>query len=127
LTFILDNNLSRKLADGMRAFGEAVEHLQDHLAQDIEDTVLLKYVGDKGLILVSRDLNIRRKTAELAALKQNKVGAFFLGGKNPPASGQRRPDLVVPEHLLPGSKSAEPLACVTICKDQYIRHDPDKG
>jgi len=31
----------------------------------------------------------------------------------PPARGQRRPDLVAPEHehLLPGSKSAEPLGC----------------
>jgi hypothetical protein len=27
----------------------------------------------------------------------------------PPASGQRRPDLVAPEQPLPGSKSAEPL------------------
>jgi hypothetical protein len=26
-----------------------------------------------------------------------------------PVNGQRRPDLVAPEHLLPGSKSAEPL------------------
>jgi hypothetical protein len=31
-----------------------------------------------------------------------------------PVNGQRRPDLVAPEHLLPGSKSAEPLGCVRI-------------
>jgi len=32
-----------------------------------------------------------------------------------PVNGQRRPDLVAPEHLLPGSKSAEPLGCAEGC------------
>jgi hypothetical protein len=36
-----------------------------------------------------------------------------------PVNGQRRPDLVAPEHLLPGSKSAEPL-CRHSCEGMRV-------
>ncbi len=81
LTFLLDNNLSKKLADGMKAFGEDVVHLQDLFEPDISDTVLLEHLGKSGYILITRDLAIRKHPAELAALRDNQVGAFFLAGK----------------------------------------------
>jgi predicted nuclease of predicted toxin-antitoxin system len=80
--FLIDNNLSRQLADGMRTFGEDVFHLQDHFEHDVKDEELLAFVGPKDFILISRDLQIRKRPAELVALKKHRVGAFFLGGKN---------------------------------------------
>ena len=82
ITFFVDNNLSRQLADGMRAFGESVTHLQDHFPEDTIDEVWLQFVGRNGHVLVSRDYHIRIRPAELKAFRSYKVGAFFLGGKN---------------------------------------------
>jgi hypothetical protein len=82
LRFFVDNNLSVHLARGMRAFGEDVDHLQDHFRDDCPDIEWLKHIGENRYFLITRDDAVRRKPAELLALKQFGVGAFFLGGKN---------------------------------------------
>lgn len=82
MRFFVDNNLSKQLAYGMKAFGESVDHLQDHFSEDVPDTEWLEYIGNEGLFLITRDIAIRRKPAELKALRDYSVGAFFLGGKN---------------------------------------------
>jgi len=82
LKFFIDNNLSQQLAVGMRGFGEHVIHLKDKFSPDTDDPIWLKFIGENGLILVTRDERIRWRPAELRALKDHKVGAFFLGGKN---------------------------------------------
>lgn len=81
MRFFFDNNLSAKLASGMREFGEDVVHLTDHFPQDAADSEWLPFVGENAYILVTRDEKIRWKPAELQAVKNFKVGAFFLGGK----------------------------------------------
>lgn len=82
LTFFIDNNLSPLLAKGMREFGEDVMHLQEKFAPDADDEAWLPYIGENRFVLVTRDESIRRRPAELAALRRHQVGAFFLGGKN---------------------------------------------
>ena len=82
MKFFIDNNLSQQLADNMKDFGEKVMHLREKFDPDTEDTDWLKYVGQRGLILVTRDERIRWRPAERLALKTHNVGAFFLGGKN---------------------------------------------
>lgn len=82
MRFFVDNNLSVNLARGMRAFGEDVDHLQDHFPDDCPDAEWLKYIGDNDYFLITRDDAIRRNPAELSAFKSYGVGAFFLGGKN---------------------------------------------
>lgn len=82
MTFVLDENLSRQLARGMREFGEDVGHILDHFSEGADDETWLPYVGDNELTLITRDLKIRWRPAELRALREHKVGAFFLGGKN---------------------------------------------
>lgn len=82
MKFFIDNNLSPRLAAGMQAFGEDVEHLRDSFPPDAEDVAWLKYVGAKRLFLLTRDEHLRFRPFELASLKKYKVGAFFLGGKN---------------------------------------------
>ena len=66
----------------MKGFGEEAIHLTEVFDQDTDDVSWLQYVGDNDLLLVTRDERVRRHPAELQALKQHKVGAFFLGGKN---------------------------------------------
>lgn len=82
MKFFIDNNLSHKLALGMKAFGENVDHLQDHFPSDAPDTEWLEYIGKNSFFLITRDDMIRRNPAEIQALKMHGVGAFFLGGKN---------------------------------------------
>ena len=82
MKFFLDNNLSPHLARGMAAFGEDVSHLQDTFPSDAPDVEWLRHIGENSIILITRDERIRRNPAELSALRQFKVGAFYLGGKN---------------------------------------------
>ena len=82
MKFFFDNNLSEHLTNGLKAFGEDVTHLKDIFPQDTDDAVLLKHIGENGMILITRDEQIRRNPVEIAALRKYKVGTFFLGGKN---------------------------------------------
>lgn len=81
MKFFVDNNLSDKLANGMKAFGESVMHLREKFPEDAEDELWLEYVGKNGLVLITRDERIRRNPAQLNAMKRHKVRAFLLGGK----------------------------------------------
>ena len=82
MRFFIDNNLSKQLAQGMKAFGESVEHLQEHFPPDAPDTQWLEYIGKNDFFLITRDDAIRKNPEEIRAFKEEKVGAFFLGGKN---------------------------------------------
>jgi predicted nuclease of predicted toxin-antitoxin system len=82
MKFFFDNNLSEKLTKGMKAFGEDVVHLKEIFPEDAADTDLLKYIGENGLVLITRDERVRYNPGEKTALIKHKVGAFFLGGKN---------------------------------------------
>jgi len=82
MKYFVDNNLSPKLAHGMRAFGESVDHLTDHFPEDAQDTEWLEYIGQNEMFLITRDDAIRRNPAEIQALRHYRVGAFFIAGKN---------------------------------------------
>ena len=82
MKFFFDNNLSEHLANGLKAFGEDITHLRDLYNEDVEDVIWLKYIGEKRLVLITRDEKIRWNPAELTAIRKYKVRAFFLGGKN---------------------------------------------
>ncbi|GIU99468.1 MAG: hypothetical protein KatS3mg014_1084 [Actinomycetota bacterium] len=76
MTFFFDNNLSPRLVEGLRAFGEDAMHLRDEFPADTDDTVWLPEIGRRGWYLVTHDKKIRKKPAEIRALKQAGVGAF---------------------------------------------------
>ena len=82
MKFFFDNNLSMNLTQGMKSFGEDVVHLKEIFPEETDDTEWLKYIGEKKLILITRDLRVRQNPVERNALLKYKVGAFFLGGKN---------------------------------------------
>lgn len=77
MTFFFDNNLSYRLAAGLRAFGEEVWHLRDTFPPVTPDDVWLPDVGQRGWYVITRDKRISRKPAEVAALKGAGVGAFI--------------------------------------------------
>ena len=82
IQFIVDENLSPQLADGLSGFGEDVKHITEVFHAGILDDDWLPEVGRQGLTLVTRDRRIRFKPAELRAYRQNNVGGFVLGGKS---------------------------------------------
>jgi hypothetical protein len=55
---------------------------KEFFREDAADSDWLAYVGENGLVLITRDDKIRHNPAEISAFRKNKVGAFFLGGKN---------------------------------------------
>jgi len=81
MTFFFDTNIGDFMVHGLRGFGEDVSHLTEHFAPDTVDSVWLEFIGKSGMFLITRDKRIRRRPAELAALKRFRVGAFFLIGK----------------------------------------------
>lgn len=82
MKFFFDNNLSPSLAEGMKAFGEEVVHLQEEFAPDARDEDWLPIVGGRKWILVTRDERIRYNALERKLLLKHRVSAFFLGGKS---------------------------------------------
>lgn len=52
--------------------------------QDTPDDVWLSAVGSKGWIVLSHDRKFHQIAAECAALKQHKVGCFYLWGSDAP-------------------------------------------
>jgi predicted nuclease of predicted toxin-antitoxin system len=80
--FFFDNNVSKKIVEGLKAFGEEVVHLQDKFPEDSADIEWLQYVGEKGFVLITRDERVRRNPAEMAAIRKFKVATFFLGGSH---------------------------------------------
>lgn len=83
--FLFDANLPPGLAEALRVLGEPAEHVSGIFAPATPDETWLRYAGERGWCVVSRDVNITRKPHELAALREAEVGAFFLlPGKRSP-------------------------------------------
>jgi hypothetical protein len=84
MKFFFDNNLSHRLAKALYYLEEnenEVVHLTDMFTASTQDEVWLEQVGREGMVLVSKDIRIRKHKAELSALREYNVGAFFLIGK----------------------------------------------
>ena len=85
MNFFFDNNLPPKLAQAMHILNQEgkVIHLIYKFPADTKDEDWLEYIGKEKMILITRDKQIKRRAAELKALRKFKVGAFILGGQNP--------------------------------------------
>jgi hypothetical protein len=83
--FLFDAHLPPGLAEALRILGEPVDHVNDIFAPATPDETWIRYAGERGWCVVSRDVNITRRPHELAALRDFGVGAFFLlPGKRSP-------------------------------------------
>ena len=82
MKFLFDNNLGIKLAKGMQGFGEDAVHVTEVSLQNVPDSQLFQYASQHNMVIISRDLRMRRNPAEHHAIRKYKIGIFFLGGKN---------------------------------------------
>lgn len=80
VTFFLDENMPRRLADALRDhLGESATHLYHHFGREgVPDPEVLRFVGERGWLLVTRDLQIMRRAHERRVIEELGIGAFFL-------------------------------------------------
>lgn len=78
--------------ENMLPVGRALAHVRDDVCHPghaavpeiptgTPDPVWLPILGERGLVLITRDNKIRSKPAELRAYRDHRVRAFFLTGK----------------------------------------------
>ncbi|MBI2774083.1 MAG: DUF5615 family PIN-like protein [Chloroflexi bacterium] len=84
MTFFFDNNLSPVLVQGLRAFGEDVQHLRDSFAAEAPDTEWIPEVARRGWVVVTRDKHIRTRPLELDALRSHGLRVFIFSQKRDP-------------------------------------------
>jgi len=76
--FILDNNISYRIANALGALGEDVRALRDIMPADSSDEAILKQLGAQGWHFVTADKRIRTRVYQAVALKNANILAFFL-------------------------------------------------
>ena len=85
VTLLFDAHLPPGLVEALTILGERVEHVNELFAPATPDETWIRYAGERGWCIITRDVNITRKVHEAAALRDQQVGAFFLlPGKNSP-------------------------------------------
>lgn len=84
MKFLIDENLSDKMARSLRDIDQEVYHVTEVMDAGSPDTAVLEYAGSNDYFLITKDNRIRYKPNEKAAIRKHKVGVFLLGGKNIP-------------------------------------------
>jgi hypothetical protein len=107
---------SRTVAKVLRDAGYAVEIHDDHFEQDTADDVWLRAIGRRNWVVLSKDDYIRRRAAEIGAIRAASVCIFVLGRGN--LTGQQMAEAFVKampqiERVL--SKYRPPLVCTVSC------------
>ncbi|HET6630372.1 MAG TPA: DUF5615 family PIN-like protein [Woeseiaceae bacterium] len=90
----LDRNLGKHvIAEALRAVGIAVEVHDDHLAANAPDEEWIALVGRRQWLAITKDKNIRYRTAELEAIKEHGAKVLVVRAKN--ATGQDIADILI--------------------------------
>lgn len=85
--FLFDAHMPPGLVEALTVLGEPAEHVNSIFAPATPDETWIRYAGERGWCIITRDTNITRKPHEAAALRGAGVGAFFL------LPGKRSPNL----------------------------------
>lgn len=94
LVFFIDRSLGKHLiADALRASGATVEVHDDHLDQDAPDEEWIALVGRQNWLAITKDKNVRFRTAEIEAIKRHRARLLVLRAKN--ATGPDMADILV--------------------------------
>lgn len=76
--FFVDRSLGgRVVAQALREAGEEVRVHDDHFAQDTDDEVWLADVGERGWVVLTKDVLIRRDSLQRRVLLAANVAAFM--------------------------------------------------
>lgn len=83
LIFFVDRCLgAHTVPDALRAAGARVEVHAAHFTPNATDEEILRFVGERGWVFLSKDENIMRRKAERQALLDAHVAAFILNMGN---------------------------------------------
>ena len=74
----LDRSIPRSVSDALKAVRNDVAWLEDLFPPDTPDTIWLARAGDERWVVVSRDKRLRRRVAEIHAVREHNVGLFCL-------------------------------------------------
>ena len=89
----LDRNLGKHIiADRLRSEGIRVEVHDDHLPLDAPDEEWIALVGRRGWLAITKDKNVRYRTAELEAIRRHSARVIVIRMKN--ASGSDLAELL---------------------------------
>ncbi len=81
IRFFVDENIGPDFVKGLRLLGyDNIEHISEKFPAGTLDEVWLRYVGEMGYVLITKDKKIRKNPKEKAALVKYRIVAFFLGG-----------------------------------------------
>ena len=95
-TLFLDRNLGKHtIAARLRSEGIKVEVHDDHLPADAPDEEWIALVGQRGWVAVTRDKNIRYRTAEINAIRRHSARVVVIRMKH--ATGPQMAELLVKE------------------------------
>jgi hypothetical protein len=78
VVFLFDENSPQRVARALRELGEQAHHVLEFLSPSTPDELVLRFVGDRGWCLITRDQNILRKPQERAVISEMGLGVFFL-------------------------------------------------
>ena len=82
MTFLFDTCLSKGIVQGLLAFGEKeVQHMDDLSLPDRRDETWLRYAGERDMVALTKDDQIRYHPAAINEMRKYKVGVFILKGK----------------------------------------------
>lgn len=81
-TFFFDNDISWRVVEALKQLVDPSEAqliaLRDRFPVSAKDTDWIPFVGQEGWVLISRDLNQRRRDAERQALQAHGVRALYI-------------------------------------------------
>ncbi len=80
----MGTRIPRSLREYLMPADVQIEYHDDLFDMAAPDDEWLPYVGKRGWIVIGHDYNYHENAPELAALKQYKVGAFYLWGSEAP-------------------------------------------
>jgi hypothetical protein len=80
-TFFIDRCLGQgEIVTALRELGESVEVHDRHFSMDCADEVWLGETARRRWVVLTKDQRVRRRPAELAALRENDAAVFVLTG-----------------------------------------------
>lgn len=115
MRFLLDSNLSHRVAALLRAGGLDAEHVRDHGLQSEPDEVILEFARKGGYVVVSEDTDL----GELLAYQRTHAPSFVLLRTNGPLAPDEHAALLLAN--LPGLESELDQGAVVVVGRDRLR------
>lgn len=101
-----------------------VEYHQNHFPSGAQDDAWMPVVGDRGWILIGHDSQHHRRQTELEAIRQHRIGCFYLWGTHAPRWEKMRCFLNAYERILNAAANTPKPFIYQIEKSGSLRSIP---